>query len=144
MRSIVPVGVAVAILGSLWSLHAQSAQGPSNMGGIITGGLVTMLEEGPKPAIAHARYDPGARTKWHSHDGGQIVLSEEGVTWTQVKGGPIIELKAGEVAYAPPGAVHWHGAAPDRGCVQYNVTRGKTTWGDEVTDQEYRVGPPKK
>ena len=68
---------------------------------------------------------------------------EEGVAHTQVKGGPVIELKAGETTYVGPGVVHWHGAAPDQGGVQYNVTRGGITWLDEVTDAEFRAAPKK-
>jgi quercetin dioxygenase-like cupin family protein len=58
-----------------------------------------------------------------------------------VKGGPVIELRAGETTYAGPGVVHWHGAAPDKGGVQYNVTRGGIMWGEEVTDKEFRAAP---
>ena len=72
-------------------LHAQEKQNPN-----FTGGTVTKLDEGTKATIAHFRFDPGSRTKWHSHEGGQIILVEEGVAHTQVKGGPVIELKAGE------------------------------------------------
>jgi quercetin dioxygenase-like cupin family protein len=102
------------------------------------------VDEKPAGNIAHFRFDPGARTKWHSHAGGQIILVEEGVARTQVKGGPVIELHAGEPTYAPPGAMHWHGAAPDQGGVQYNVGRGMTTWGEEVTEKEYTAAPKKQ
>lgn len=135
--------VGCVILGTsagLWMLQAQD-KGKQNSN--FTGGNVTKLDEGTKATIAHFRFDAGSRTKWHSHEGGQIILVEEGVAHTQVKGGPVIELKAGETTYVGPGVMHWHGAAPDRGGVQYNVTRGGITWGNEVTDQEFRT-PPRK
>jgi quercetin dioxygenase-like cupin family protein len=140
--------IVIVMLGAgsgLWILRAQEkpAAAPSNMGGVITGGLVTPLPESLKASIARFRFDPGARTKWHQHEGGQIVMVEEGVGRTQIKGGPVIELKPGEVVYCPPGVWHWHGAAPDKGAVQYNVSRGTTTWGDEVTDQEFQAVPRK-
>jgi quercetin dioxygenase-like cupin family protein len=138
MRKVYTLCVVLGTLTGLWILHAQDKQSPN-----FTGGNVTKLDEGTKAAIAHFRFDPGSRTKWHSHEGGQIILVEEGVAHTQVKGGPVIELKAGEAIYAGPGVIHWHGAAPDKGGVQYNVTRGGITWGDEVTDQEFRT-PPKR
>ncbi len=132
--------------GGAWILHAQEKQpaAPSNMGGVVTGGLVTSLDQGPKPSIAHFRFDPGARTKWHTHEVDQIVLVEEGVGRTQVKGGPVIELRPGEIAYVGPGVLHWHGAAPDQYAVQFNISRGKTTFTDEVSDQEYLAAPKKK
>ncbi len=116
-------------------LHAQPKQNPN-----FTGGSVTPIEDNSKGNIAHFRFPAGVRTKWHSHEGGQIILVEEGVGLYQNMGGPIIELHAGEVTYCPPGVVHWHGAAPDQGGVQYNISRGGITWMEEVTDKEFH-GP---
>ena len=140
MRKVYTLCVVLGACASLWIARAQDKekQNPN-----FTGGNVTKLDEGTKAAIAHFRFDPGSRTKWHSHEGGQIILVEEGVAHTQVKGGPVIELKAGESTYAGPGVVHWHGAAPDKGGVQYNVTRGGITWLEEVTDKEFRAAPRK-
>ena len=120
---------------SLWSAHAQQR---SNFTG-----TVTKVEEGSDGAIAHFRFAPGARTKWHSHERGQIILVEEGVARTQVRGGPVVELHAGDIIYAPPGVVHWHGAAPDKECIQYNVTRGAVTWFEEVSETDYTAAPKK-
>ena len=91
MRKVYMLGVAFSAFAGLWMMQAQEKQNPN-----FTGGTVTKLDEGTKAAIAHFRFDPGSRTKWHSHSGGQIILVEEGVAHTQVKGGPVIELKAGE------------------------------------------------
>jgi quercetin dioxygenase-like cupin family protein len=124
----------MALASGLWMLEAQQS---SN----FTGGKVTAIDEKPSGNIAHFRFDPGARTKWHSHSGGQIILAEEGVVRTQVKGGPVIELHAGETTYAAPGVMHWHGAAPDQGGVQYNVSRGMTIWAEEVTEKEFTAVP---
>jgi quercetin dioxygenase-like cupin family protein len=126
----------MTLASGLWMLDAQQS---SN----FTGGKVTAVDEKPSGNIAHFRFDPGARTKWHSHSGGQIILAEEGVVRTQLKGGPVIELHAGETTYAPPGVMHWHGAAPDQGGVQYNVSRGMTTWAEEVTEKEFTAAPKK-
>lgn len=104
-------------------------------------GTVVRLEDTSNASIAHFRFEPGSRTRWHSHEGGQIILVEEGVGLTQVKGGPVIELHAGETTYVGPGVVHWHGAAPDKGGVQFNISRGGITWLGEVTDAEFRAKP---
>ena len=126
------VGLVLTISASgLWLLNAQEKQNPN-----FTGGTVTPLED-KQGNIAHFRFGPGSRTKWHSHGGGQIILVEEGVGLNQFKGGPITELHAGETIYCPPGVVHWHGAAPGQGGVQYNISRGGINWGEEVTDKEY-------
>jgi quercetin dioxygenase-like cupin family protein len=125
-----------ALASGMWMLEAQQS---SN----FTGGKVSSVEENSKGNIAHFHFDPGARTKWHSHEGGQIILVEEGVARTQVRGGPVIELHAGQTIYAPPGVAHWHGAAPDEGGVQFNIGRGKTTWYEEVTEKEFTAAPQK-
>ena len=129
VRKIYSLSVVFATFAGLLALNAQEKQNPN-----FTGGTVTKLDEGTKATIAHFRFEPGSRTKWHSHEGGQIILVEEGVAHTQVKGGPVIELKAGETTY---------GAAPDKSGVQYNVTRGGITWLEEVTDKEFRTAPKK-
>jgi quercetin dioxygenase-like cupin family protein len=127
--------LAVALSG-LWISHAQQQQNPN-----FTGGKVTPVEEKPQGNIAHYHFDPGARTKWHIHEKGQIILVEEGVGRTQLKGGPVIELHAGDTTYATPGVAHWHGAAPDQGGTQYNVSRGGITWLDEVSEKDYTTAP---
>jgi len=118
-----------------------SAQQPSPN---FTGGNVTRLQETPPGQITYLHFDAGVRTKWHIHEKGQLILVEEGVGLAQEKDGPIVELHAGEVIWCPPGVEHWHGAAPDTGGTQYNVTRGGIKWGAEVTDQEYTAKTVRK
>jgi mannose-6-phosphate isomerase-like protein (cupin superfamily) len=115
------------------------AQNPAN----FTGGTIKLITENSDGKIAHYHFDPGVRTKWHSHEGGQIILVEEGVGLNQVKGGPVKEMHAGDTVYVGPGVWHWHGSSPTQGGTQFNVSRGGITWGDAVTDKEFRT-PPKK
>jgi 4-carboxymuconolactone decarboxylase len=107
-------------------------------------GTIHRLTETPPGIITYIHFDAGARSKWHVHEKGQLILVEEGVALVQEKGGPVVELHAGEVIWCPPGVTHWHGAAPDQGGTQYNVTRGGITWLDPVTDQEYSSKPARK
>jgi quercetin dioxygenase-like cupin family protein len=100
-------------------------------------GEVKTVKENSQGLTAHLYFAPGARTKWHSHEGGQIILVEDGVGLYQEKGGPVVELRAGEKHYCPPGVVHWHGASPTQGATYFNVSRGGITWLAEVTDQEF-------
>jgi quercetin dioxygenase-like cupin family protein len=127
---------AAFLTGGVFFLFGEDAPNPN-----FTGGTVTKLDDTSKASIAHFRFGPGSRTKWHSHEGGQIILVEEGVGLTQVKGGPVMELHAGDTTYVGPGVVHWHGAAPDKGGVQFNISRGGITWLGEVTDAEYKAKP---
>jgi quercetin dioxygenase-like cupin family protein len=110
----------------------------------FTGGEVKTIKENSQGNIAHFYFPPGVRTKWHSHEGGQIILVEDGIGLYQEKGGPVVELRAGETRYCPPGVVHWHGASPKEGGTQFNVSRGGIMWGDVVTDEEFHAAPVHK
>ena len=129
--------VAVA-LGSVALMAQVQSSTPNTKSGNFTG-TVTPVEDKYKVATAHYKFDPGARTKWHAHSGGQIMLVEEGVTHHQNKGGPVMELRANESYYVQPGVMHWHGAAPDASTVQFNTTRGDITWAEEVSEADYKA-----
>ena len=132
-KSLFAATAALAASG-LWMVRAQNPQN-------FTGGAPTPLDEKPQGNIAHYRFAPGSRSKWHSHDGGQIILQEEGVGLAQVRGGPLIELHAGDTIWCPPGVEHWHGASPTQGGVQYNVSRGGIKWLEDVSEKDYTAKP---
>src|SRR5215510_8025388 len=86
----------------------------------------TVVMDGKDLSAARRRFEPGARTAWHSHDKGQLLLVEDG---------PVRELGVGESDYTGPNVVHWHGAAAAQPLVQINVGfGGETTWLQPVTD----------
>ena len=94
--------------------------------------------EGKDLTAARRHFDAGARTYWHSHDNGQLLLVEQGRMRTQKKGGPVRDLGVGESDYAGPNVAHWHGDTPDQPLVQINVGfGGQTKWMEQVTDAEY-------
>ena len=94
--------------------------------------------EGKDLSVARRSFEAGARSYWHSHDNGQLLLVEDGRMRTQKKGGPMKELGKGESDYTGPTIVHWHGAAPGQALVQINVGfGGQTQWLDQVTDAQY-------
>ena len=103
-------------------------------------GTVLPVNENSTGNFAHYKFTPGARTQWHVHEGGQILLCEEGICRQQLKGGAIIEFRAGETAYAPPGVAHWQGSTSTTAGTQFNIHRGKIAWLNDVTDAEYN-GP---
>lgn len=103
-------------------------------------GNVLPVVENSTGTFAHYKFTPNARTQWHIHEGGQILFCEEGICRHQIKGGPIIEFRAGETAYVPPGQAHWQGSTPTTAGTQFNIHRGAITWLNDVTDAEYN-GP---
>jgi quercetin dioxygenase-like cupin family protein len=120
---------ALAIFGALL------ASGQENFTG-----TVKRLESNIPVRAARIRFEPGARTKWHIHERGQVLLCEDGMARTQVQGHPLQVLHPGETAYVPGGVPHWHGASADQPTVLFSVdvSAGQTKWLSEVTDAEYR------
>ena len=86
-------------------------------------------------------FEPSARTYWHSHPGGQILLITDGVGYYQEKGKQAQKLKPGDVVPIPPDVVHWHGAAPESEFTHIGMSTkvhfGPAKWFGEVTDAEY-------
>ena len=87
-------------------------------------------------------FEPGARTHWHSHPGGQILIVTRGKGFYQERGKPVRILKKGDVVEIPPNVVHWHGAAPDEELVHIGISTqvhlGPAEWLGPVTEEEYR------
>lgn len=91
-------------------------------------------------AVGNVTFEPGARTKWHLHPGGQILLVTDGVGYYQEKGQSKKILRKGDVVKCPPNTPHWHGASADTAFVQVAVTNnhlGATVWLEAVSDEEY-------
>lgn len=82
-------------------------------------------------------FPAGVRSNWHTHDWGQLLMVEEGRGLTQDRGGPIIEMHAGEPWWTPSGREHWHGAHPDEDVLQLTIYAGGVNWMDPVSDAEY-------
>jgi quercetin dioxygenase-like cupin family protein len=94
--------------------------------------------DGKDLSIARRRFEPSARTYWHSHDRGQLLMVEEGKMRVQKRGESMRELGAGQSDYTQPNIVHWHGAGPDQPLVQINAGfGGGAKWLEEVTADEY-------
>jgi quercetin dioxygenase-like cupin family protein len=86
-------------------------------------------------------FEPSARTHWHSHPGGQILLITSGTGYYQEKGKPAQLLKPGDVVAIPPDVVHWHGASPKSQFVHIGMSTkvhmGPANWFGPVTDKDY-------
>lgn len=90
---------------------------------------------------ANVTFEPGARTAWHTHPVGQTLIVTSGVGRVQCEGGPIEEIRPGDVVWFPAGVKHWHGASPDVAMVhmaiQEAVDGSPVTWMEKVTDEQY-------
>lgn len=95
-----------------------------------------------KTSLANVTFEPGARTHWHKHDGGQILLVLNGEGRYQERRKEIRILKKGDVVHIPADVEHWHGAAPQSWFVHISVEpnpeKTKTEWLSPVTDGEYK------
>jgi quercetin dioxygenase-like cupin family protein len=87
-------------------------------------------------------FEPGARTLWHTHPLGQNLIVTGGCGWVQRWGGPIEEIRPGDVVWIPPGEKHWHGAAPTSGMTHiavYEFIDGAgASWMEPVSGEQYR------
>ena len=92
-------------------------------------------------SVGNVTFEAGARTKWHKHPGGQILLVLEGVGYYQEEGQAKKILRKGDVIKCPPNIPHWHGASVDSAFEQVAITNrhlGEVVWLQEVTDDEYK------
>ncbi|KAI9375027.1 RmlC-like cupin domain-containing protein [Aspergillus egyptiacus] len=87
--------------------------------------------------IGHVMFTPSARTFWHRHEQGQLLKVIAGSGWVADQDGSPQALRAGDTAWCPPGAVHWHGADVRSYMIHLAVAHGSTEWMEEVTDQDY-------
>jgi quercetin dioxygenase-like cupin family protein len=87
-------------------------------------------------------FEPGARTAWHTHPLGQTLIITAGLGWVQTEGGPIEEIRPGDVVWFPPGEKHWHGATPTTAmihiAVQESLNGKNVEWMEKVSDAQYQ------
>jgi quercetin dioxygenase-like cupin family protein len=122
-----------------------SGKGPSDY---FTGAVrVDPLFSPPDPARvsgAHVTFEPGARTAWHTHPLGQTLIVATGLGWVQREGGPIEEIRPGDVVWFAPGEKHWHGAtattAMSHIAIQEKLNGSAVNWLEHVTDEQYQPG----
>lgn len=118
------------------------ARGPADW---FTGTVrIDPLVSAPAPArvsAASVTFEPGARTVWHTHPLGQTLIVTAGCGRVQRAGGPIEEIRPGDVVWIPPGEKHWHGAAPTTAmthiAVQETLDGKAVDWLEPVSDEDY-------
>ena len=94
-----------------------------------------------RAAGASVTFEPGARTAWHTHPLGQTLIITAGCGWVQREGGPVEEVRPGDVVWFPPGEKHWHGATATTGmthiAIQEELEGKVVDWMEHVTDAQY-------
>ena len=119
-----------------------SGKGPSDwFTGVVR---IDPLFTAPEPARAvgaTVTFELGARTAWHTHPLGQILIVTAGFGWVQREGGPVEEIRPGDVVWFLPGEKHWHGATLTTSmthiAIQERLNGKAVDWMEQVSDEQY-------
>jgi quercetin dioxygenase-like cupin family protein len=119
-----------------------SGRGPAEW---FTGSVrIDPLFQAPDPARvagASVTFEPGARTAWHTHPLGQTLIVTSGLGWAQREGGPVEEIRPGDVVWFPPGEKHWHGATATTAMTHIAIQEGLdgkvVDWMEQVSNAQY-------
>jgi quercetin dioxygenase-like cupin family protein len=84
-------------------------------------------------------FETRARTAWHTHPKGQILIVTAGSGRVQSEGGPIEEIRPGDVVSISPGEKHWHGASPTAAMTHVAINEAPTNWMEKVSDEQYET-----
>ena len=127
---------------ALNAIFPQGQKGPAELftGNAYNYGLVPP-DSTFTTLVGNVYFEPGARSNWHSHPAGQILIITDGVGYHQIEGQAIETIRKGDVVKCPPGVKHWHGASPDTGLQQLyivpNTEQGIVEWNEAVTEEQY-------
>lgn len=122
-----------------------SRQGPADtFTGTVRLDPLFKAEEPGRVAGSIVTFEPGARTAWHSHPAGQTLIVQHGLGRVQQEGGPVEDIRPGDVVWIPAGVRHWHGAsrltAMTHLAVHESIDGRSADWFEHVTDEEYGQG----
>lgn len=126
------------------SSERRTAAGPAeNFTGSVQIEFLFPVQEPARAGGITVSFEPGARTAWHTHPLGQILIVTAGSGLTQCESGPIETLQTGDVVWFTAGEKHWHGAAPTSAMTHIAVTEtldGQAVdWLEQVSDEQYRA-----
>jgi len=121
-----------------------AGQGPDEyFTGIVRIDPLFQAKGDARASSASVTFEPGARTAWHTHPLGQTLIVTVGCGWAQREGGPIEEIRPGDVVWFPAGEKHWHGAKPTTAmthiAIQEQVDGKVVDWMEHVSDEQYEV-----
>lgn len=120
-----------------------SGKGPSDwFTGTVRLDPLFAANEARRAAAASVTFEPGARTTWHTHPLGQTLIVVAGFGRAQREGGPVEEIRPGDVVWFEPGERHWHGASPTTAmthiAIQEHLDGKVVDWMEHVTDEQYQ------
>jgi quercetin dioxygenase-like cupin family protein len=153
MKTITAAAVSFAFLASTPALAESMVISPNgsrpNVSGSPNNFTGAVVVEPLYPANdhipasgGHVTFAPGARSAWHRHPAGQVLIVTDGVGWVQEEGGAKREMKPGDVIWTPPGVKHWHGATATSSmrhiAISGTVGGKNVDWMEHVTDEQYR------
>ncbi len=121
-----------------------SQKGPAeNFTGSVTVAPLFPASEAAPYSGGYVTFEAGARSNWHTHPAGQRLVVTAGVGRTAQWGGPVEEIKAGDVVWCPPGVKHWHGATPTSAMTHLALTGTRNNknveWMEKVTEEQYNM-----
>ena len=139
LTGLVAFGLALMMGGVAAQQPAQGQPPPAGRGRGLASLMTGKIEVGDTKNMnmSRIRFEAGARTHWHIHSAGQLLLVEEGKGRLQEMGSAIVDIPAGQPVLTKPNVLHWHGAAPDQAALQFSVYSGTLEWKDPVTDDQY-------
>jgi quercetin dioxygenase-like cupin family protein len=156
MRRLAATATALCLLASVFAYanepmaitrngSQRSGKGPEQY---FTGSVrVDPLFQPQAPSrfsAAYVTFEPGARSAWHAHPLGQVLIVTAGTGWVQQEGGERQEIRPGDVVWTPPGVKHWHGATATNAVTHMAITEsldGKNVeWMEKVSDDQYGRG----
>jgi quercetin dioxygenase-like cupin family protein len=119
-----------------------STKGPADwFTGTVRIDPLFQAKDSARAAGARVTFEPGARTAWHTHPLGQTLIITAGLGWAQREGGPVEEIRPGDVVWFPPGLKHWHGASPTTAmthiAIQEQLNGKVVDWMEKVRDDQY-------
>jgi quercetin dioxygenase-like cupin family protein len=120
-----------------------SGKGPAEwFTGVVRIDPLFSLPDPARVSGALVTFEPAARTAWHTHPLGQTLIVTTGCGWVQREGGPVEEIRPGDVVWIPPGEKHWHGATPTTAmshiAIQEKLNGSAVDWMEKVSDEQYR------
>src|SRR5262249_22752541 len=143
LRSLSACAIVVTVAAIVLAASLRAQSGRPATGAPASGqmpnftGSVSSLDAADVRGVRF-KYDAGARSFWHTHDGPLVLLIEQGRGRNQIKGQPIRESARNEPIVLPANLPHWHGASAKEGLTWVAMSVGrKVTWGEPVTDDEY-------
>ncbi|MGE8613308.1 MAG: cupin domain-containing protein [Achromobacter veterisilvae] len=153
-KNLIAAGASIVMMGAS-SAHAQGIQiapagttptvlGPArNFSGHVAVDIKSAGGSGKHGSVGMVDFAPGARTAWHTHPVGQLLIVTDGQGWVQEDGQPRREIKAGDAVWIEAGVKHWHGAAQANGmrhlAIAYMKDGKSADWKELVSDEQYNA-----